>query len=357
MHMEAHAPANSWVVQLDAFGSDHFALVQRALRPVKPWEVRIRVRAASLNFLDLLVAQGQLSSEVSEVTLPLVPLSDCAGEIVEIGSEVHRFKIGDRVSPASMPGWKTGPFAAQMISTIPGAGANGVLGEYFTGDQHGFVHIPEAFSFAEAATLPCAALTAWNALFEQSKLRPGQTVLVQGFGGVSTFALQFAAAIGARVIAITGSDVYIEKLRSLGALHVINYKREPEWSRFVLEVTAGEGVDHIIETVGAATLDQSIKAAAVGGTISLIGALSGATGNFETLPILTKALHIQGIIFGSVEMFERMNWTIDSLGIEPVIDCKFDVQEIAAAFEYLQAGRHFGNVVIDVAADYSVNAR
>jgi NADPH:quinone reductase-like Zn-dependent oxidoreductase len=350
MAMRAGEDARYTVVQLNAFGLDNFALAERRLRRLEPWEVRIRVRAASVNFRDLLVARGQLANRLRRIRLPLVPLSDCAGEVVEVGSEVERLEVGDRVSPAVIPGWIAGRFD-NGAGTNLGVTVDGVLGEYFTGDQRGFVRTPEELSFEEAATLPCAALTAWNALFEQGNVKPGQTVLVQGAGGVSVFALQFAVAAGARVIATTGSQAKTEKLRRLGATHVVDCTREAEWSRSVLELTGGCGVDHVIETGGADTLDQSIKATAVGGTISLIGMLTGATARFDALPILAKTLHIQGIVIGSVEMFERMNGTIESLGIRPLIDRTFEMQDVAKALEYLQTGRHVGKVVIRIGTD------
>jgi NADPH:quinone reductase-like Zn-dependent oxidoreductase len=333
------------VAQLSAFGLDHFVFGERSLASLKPSQVRIRVRAAALNHRDLLVARGLYSSEIK---LPLVPLSDCAGEVIEIGAEVERFTIGDRVAAALLPDWLAGPFSPELARHTLGGTLDGVLGEFFTADERSFVAAPDALSFEEAATLPCAALTAWNALFEHGNLKPGQTVLVLGSGGVSSFALQFALAAGARVIATSGSEAKLEKLRQLGATHVIDYAQEPEWSRAVLEASGGTGVDHVIETGGAGTLDQSIKATATGGVISLIGTLSGAAGRFDTLPILAKTLRLQGIVAGSVEMFERMNGMIDTLAIKPVIDRTFDMEEIAAALMYLESGRHFGKVVIKV---------
>jgi NADPH:quinone reductase-like Zn-dependent oxidoreductase len=333
------------VAQLEAVGPDHIAIVRRALTRLEPSQVRVRVRAASLNHRDLLVIRGHFADQLR---LPLVPLSDCAGEVVEIGADVKRFKIGDRVAAAPMPKWVTGPFSSPMLASALGGAADGVLGEYFSCDQRAVVAISDWLSFEEAATLPCAALTAWNALFEQNDLKPGQTLLVQGSGGVSIFALQFAVAAGARVIATSCSDLKLERLRELGATHVVNYRRMPDWSRTVLELTNGAGVDHVIETGGAGTLDQSIKATAVGGCISVIGVLTGATGTFDTLPILKKMLRLQGIVVGSVEMFERMVGTMENLDITPVIDRTFDMQDIAAALKYLESGRHIGKVVVRV---------
>jgi NADPH:quinone reductase-like Zn-dependent oxidoreductase len=268
--------------------------------------------------------------------------------VIEVGRAVDRFQIGDRVSSAQMPDWTAGPFKAEKVHSALGGAVDGVLARYVNGHQRGFVKIPETFSFEEAATLPTAALTAWNALFEVGDLKPGETVLVQGSGGVSVFALQFALAAGAQVVAITRSEAKAGRLERLGAEHVIRHEREPEWSRAVLEVTGGVGVDHVVETGGAGTIDESIKATAMGGSISLVGLLTGAGGRLDMLPILAKTLRIQGVVVGSVEMFERMIGMIEHLGIRPVIDKAFEMQEIAAALEYLKSGRHLGKVIIKV---------
>jgi NADPH:quinone reductase-like Zn-dependent oxidoreductase len=346
LQMRAQMPEQNRVVQLNAFGLSNFTLAARPLTRLEPSKIRIRVRAASVNFRDLLIARGQLSDHTTNITLPLVPLSDCAGEVIAIGRDVDRFEVGDRVSPAPLPRWLVGPFESGLGKHVLGVTIDGVLGEYFTGDQQSFVEIPDTLSFEEASTLPCAALVAWNALFEHGDVKPGQTVLLLGSGGVSVFALQFAVAAGARVLVTTGDEAKAERLRELGAAHVIDYRGCPEWSRSVLELTGGAGADHIIETGGARTLEQSIKSAAVGGKISLVGMLTGATGTFGTAPILRKTLCLQGIVLGSIEMFERMNGTVDSLEIKPVIDRMFEMRDIAAALEYLESGRHIGKVVI-----------
>src|SRR5258707_10957292 len=303
MNLTESAPRTNRVAQLNAFGPGNVAIVERPLLDIKPSEVRIRVRAASLNHRDLLVARGQLSADTK---LPLVPLSECAGEVTEIGSEVSRFRFGDRVVAAQIPDWGSGRFSREVMSSPLGWAADGVLAKYFTGDQGRFVAMPDGLSFEEAATLPCAALTAWNALFEHGDLKPGQTVLVQGSGGVSTFALQFALAAGARVFAITGSPSKVASLQSLGAEQVVLYKSEAEWSRAILELTGGDGVGHVVATYGAGTIDESIKAAAVGGNICLVGLLSGAGGRVDMRPLLAKTLHVHGVVSGSVEMLERI---------------------------------------------------
>ena len=344
--MSASEARTNLVAQIDAFGFEHLRIVERPLVPLRHHEVRIRVRAASLNYRDLQVALGHHSFRVTDIRLPLVPLSDCAGEVVECGHAATRFQVGDRVASAQMPDWIAGTFKPENAKSALGCAVDGVLAKYFSGHQRGFVKIPEALSFEEAATLPTAALTAWNALFEVGDLKPGETVLVQGSGGVSIFALQFALAAGARVLAITGSAPKVGRLERLGAERVIRYETEPEWSRAVLEATGGVGVDHVVETGGAGTIDESIKATAIGGSIGLVGLLTGAAGRLDMLPILAKTLRIQGVVVGSVDMFERMIGMIEHLGIRPVIDETFEMQDIAAALEYLKSGRHVGKVIV-----------
>jgi NADPH:quinone reductase-like Zn-dependent oxidoreductase len=338
-------PRANVVAQLDTFGLDNVSISARPLQTLADSDIRVRIRAASLNHRDLLIARGEFSPIAP---LPLVLLSDCAGEVVAIGRGVDRFEIGDRVVGAPLPACIGGPSADEWLASALGSRIDGVLGEYFTGDQNSFVGVPKEFSFEEAATLPCAALTAWNALFESGDLRPGKTVLVQGSGGVSIFALQFALAAGARVIATTSSDLKADVLRELGAAHVIKWNQQPDWSERVLKLTGGSGVDHIIETGGSGTLDQSIKSAAVGGRISVIGMLTGAYGAFDTRPILRKTLSLQGIVAGSVEMLERMVGMLEALQIKPVIDRTFEMQDIVSALKYLESGRHVGKVAIRV---------
>ena len=346
--MDAPVDRANLVAQIDAFGFEHLRMLERPLVPLHREDIRIRVHAASLNYRDLLVALGQISSRISEILLPLVPLSDCAGEVIEVGRSVDGVRTGDRVCLAPMPAWTVGPFKTEYMQSLLGGAVDGVLATYVSGHQRSFVKIPETLSFEEAATLPTAALTAWNALFELGDLKPGETVLVQGSGGVSIFALQFALAAGARVFAITGSPAKVASLQSLGAEHVILYKSEAEWSRAILELTGGAGVDHVVETCGAGTIDESIKAAAVGGNICLVGLLTGAGGRVDMLPLLAKTLHVHGVVYGSVEMLERMIGMIEHLGIHPVIDQEFEMRDLAAALEHLSAARHIGKVVVRV---------
>jgi NADPH:quinone reductase-like Zn-dependent oxidoreductase len=239
-----------------------------------------------------------------------------------------------------------GPDDAKAASAMGGA-INGMLAEQVCLNAEGLVHFPEHLSFEEAATLPCAAVTAWNALFRSGGLRPGETVLLQGSGGVSTFALQFAKMAGARVIATSGNGAKIARLRQMGADEVLNYKTTPEWDKPVRDVTHGVGVDHIVEVCGAGTLPLSMKAVRRGGHIALIGVLAGR-GEVDPRPLLLKAIRLQGIFVGSREMFEEMNRAISLAGLRPVVDRVFGFQEVIDAMRYLESGAHFGKVCIRV---------
>jgi len=343
--MSDSATARNIAAELSAFGLENIAFVERPLPSLGPSQIRVRVRVASLNHRDLLIVQGRFREPPM---LPRVPLSDGAGEVIEVGCDARRFKVGERVVTTIMPDWLNGPYTPAMMANALGGGTDGVLCKYFSADEHAFIAIPEGFSLEQAAALPCAGLAAWNALFEHGNLKPRQTVLIQGSGGVSCFALLFASRSGARVIAISSSDSKCERLRQLGAAHAINYKQHLDWSAQVLELTDGVGVDHVVETGGAGTLDQSIKSAAVGGTISVIGMLTGAYGMFDAFPILRKTLRLQGIVGGSMEMFERMCAMIEALGIHPVIDRTFSMCDVDAALRYLESGQHVGKILIRI---------
>ena len=306
-------------------------------------EVLIRVRAASLNFRDLMVLKGTYNPKI---TLPAVPLSDGAGEVVAVGPGVSKFKAGDRVAAAFMTGWVSGPPTEASAKTALGAGGTGMLAEQVILPESGLVSLPDHLSFEEAATLPCAAVTAWHALISEGKLKAGDTVLTLGTGGVSVFALQFARMHGARVIATSGSDEKLVKVRALGASETINYKTNPEWDRTVRELTNGEGVDHVVEVGGADTLSRSLRAVKVGGKVSLIGVLSGGVAEVNVLPILMRNLRILGIFVGSRTMFEEMNRAIALHKLMPVIDKVFSLDGAAEAYHHLQSGQHFGKVVI-----------
>lgn len=328
--------------QLTDFAVKAIEECQREIRAPQGHEVLIAVKAASLNFRDLMVARGIYSKAIK---LPVVPLSDGAGEVIAVGDKVSRFQVGDRVSANFMPEWISGPVNAETSKTSLGAFVDGVLQEQKIFNEDALVHIPAHLSYEEAATLPCAALTAWQALIVKGQLKPGKTVLVLGTGGVSIFALQIARFCGAEVIATTSSDKKAAQLKELGAVHVINYKTTPNWDDEVLAFTKGRGVDHVIEVGGAGTLDRSLKAVSTGGHVSLIGVLA-AGGQFNPIPILMKAIDVRGVFVGSRTMYEDMNRAISLHKLKPVIDRVFPASEIVGALEYLASGQHFGKIVI-----------
>jgi NADPH:quinone reductase-like Zn-dependent oxidoreductase len=309
-----------------------------------PGQALVRIHATSLNYRDLLVAKGHYSRHLP---LPLVPLSDGAGEVVEIGPGVTRVKPGDRVAPIFMQAWIEGGPTEEKAKSALGAAIDGVLAEFVVLGQDGLVPVPDHLSFEEAATLPCAAVTAWHALFGEGSIKPGDTVLVQGTGGVSLFALQFARMAGARVIATSSSDEKLERVRALGASDGINYKTTPDWDRRARELTGGRGVDHVVEVGGAGTLPRSLNAVRMGGRIGQIGILSGA-GEVNPIPILMKNVHVQGIFVGSRAMFEDMNRAIGLNQLRPVVDRVFDFDEARDALRHMESGAHFGKIVIRV---------
>lgn len=306
-------------------------------------EVAVRVRATSLNYRDLMMVRGQYNPKLA---LPIVPLSDGAGEVSAVGQGVTRFKPGDRVASAFMPGWVSGaPNEAKARSALGGGGA-GMLAETVVLPAEGVVAVPDHLSFEEAATLPCAAVTAWHALVVEGQLKAGDTVLVQGTGGVSVFALQFARLHGARVIATSSSDEKLQRMLALGASDGINYKTTPDWDKAALKLTGGEGVDHVVEVGGVGTLNKSLRVAKMGGRVSLIGVLTGGSAEVGIFPVLMKNLRVQGIYVGSVGMFELMNRAIALHAMKPVIDRVFPFEEAAEAYRHLASGTHFGKVVI-----------
>ena len=325
-------------------GIDALQLQEKPVPRPGPGQVLVRIRAASLNYRDLLMVSGNYSRNLP---LPLIPLSDGAGEVVETGEGVSRWRQGDRVAGTFFQDWDGGEITDRAANSALGGAIDGVLAEYALFREQGLVPLPAHLSFEEGATLPCAALTAWHAL-QSGQLTCGQSVLTLGTGGVSLFALQFARACGARVIATTGSEAKAERLRALGISDIINYKTEPSWENKVWEVTGKRGVDLVVEVGGAGTLGKSLKAVRVGGHISLIGVLSGATGEVNPLPAVMKGVCIQGIYVGSREMFEAMLRAIELHDIHPVIDRVFPFVEAREAYHYLQSGAHFGKVVIAI---------
>ena len=305
-------------------------------------QVAVRVRAVSLNFRDYLVAMGRYNPRMP---LPRVPMSDGAGEVVAVGEGVSRWKVGDRVAGAFMQSWLAGPYLDVYGKSALGGAIDGMMAELVVLSEDGLVEVPAHLSFEEAATLPCAAVTAWNALFESGSVKPGQTVLVQGSGGVSVFALQFAKAAGARVIATSSKADKLEKLKALGADWVLNYRDVPEWGKAIAK--AG-GVDHVVEVGGVDTLEQSLVAVNGGGTVSVIGVLTGILGNLNIAPILHKHLRVQGIYVGSRAMFENMNRAIGQSHLRPVVDSVFEPEKVQVALRYMESAAHFGKIVVGV---------
>lgn len=329
--------------EFDQFGLKNLRLVDRPVPTPAPDEVLVRIRAASLNYRDLMIVSGTYNPRMK---LPAIPFSDGAGEIAQVGKAVTEWKVGDRVCSVAIPGWTGGDLSLEASRTAIGAGRHdGVASEYRIFRRDALVRSPGNLSFDEASTLPCAALTAWHALKVSGGLQAGETVLTLGTGGVSVFALQFAKLVGARVIATSSSEQKMERLRLLGADETINYRETADWDRVVLEMTGGLGVDHVIEVGGTGTLQRSVKAVRFGGHIALIGALDTA-GEFNPIPIFMKGIRMQGIFIGSRQMFEEMNSAIEKSGLRPVIDRTFEFGQAVEALEHLRSGAHFGKVVV-----------
>lgn len=314
-----------------------------------PGEVLVRVRASSLNYHDYCVVVGQIPTAEGRV-----PMSDGAGEVVEVGPAVQadatapRWRVGDAVMGTFFPRWHDGPVSKEACEGVPGDNIDGYACEFATVPAAALTRQPSGYSHAEAATLPCAALTAWRALMVEGQLKSGEVVVVQGTGGVSIFALQFAKAAGATVIATSSSDEKIERLNQLGADHVINYRSTPQWARAVSELTGGVGADHIVEVGGSATMQQSLRAARVGGHIAMIGVLSGREGPLSTALLMWKNLRVQGITVGSRAHQLAMVRGIEATGLKPVVDVHFPLERIADAFRHQEAGRHVGKIVLEV---------
>lgn len=307
-----------------------------------PNQVLIRMKAASLNYRDLLTiadAEGNKDG--------LVPLSDGAGEVQAVGHDVRHWKVGDRVSTAFFPTWRSGAFSPAHLAVALGGGqTDGVLGDYVLAHQDAIVAIPEQLTFDQAATLPCAGVTAWQALFSRGRIEAGQTVLVQGTGGVALIAMQLAHAAGARVIVISSSDEKLARAKQLGAWQGINYRATPDWDRPAIELTGGIGVDHILELGGPSTYDRSIAAIAPGGQIAQIGVLSGFGSQPNMTPLQFKNASVNGICVGSVEHFSALNRFIAQHAIVPVIDRQFGFGDVPQAYDHLRAAGHFGKVCI-----------
>ena len=323
-------------------GLGSIALSQRPDAAPLRGQIVIRMRAWSLNYRDLLIVNDNYGGLKPD---HVIALSDGAGDVVAVGADVRRFKVGDRVSPTFSSSWIAGPMTAADPPLFRGAAVDGVLAEWVACDEHHAVRVPDHLSYQEAACLPCAALTAWNALFGPRPLLSGQTVLALGTGGVSTFAILFASAAGARVIATSSSDDKLDVIRELGASETINYRTFPEWQQEVLRLTNGRGVDHVVEVGGGGTIDRSVASAAVGGQIHMIGALSAGALNPRSL-VAWKTL--RGVMVGSRADHEAMNKMVEHHLIRPLVAKVFPFEEAVQAYRYLESGAHMGKVVIEL---------
>jgi len=336
-------------LRLNAFGLDNLALEPTTLPALGPSDVHVRFHAASLNYRDLMIVLGQYNPGMQ---LPRILGSDAAGEVVAVGAAVTRFNPGDRICSLFFQDWLDGEIQPLTGKSALGGVIDGVFATERVLPESGIIHAPAHLSFEEAATFPCAALTAWNALVEQGHLRAGQTVLIQGTGGVSLFALQFAKMHGATAILTSSSDEKLDRGRRLGAGHIVNYKSTPDWDKIAKDLTRNIGVDHVVEVGGQGTIARSLSAVRPSGHVHVIGVLSGtgldAGPSIDVRSILTKSVHINGIYVGSRAMCERMNAAIAANKLKPVIDRVFPFADFRSAFEHMQNGSHFGKIVLSL---------
>ena len=330
--------------QIPAFGIDSLDFVERPTPAPGPGEVLVGVRAVSFNFRDLLIVKGFYNPKLA---LPRIPCSDGAGEVVAVGAGVTAFSQGDRVAGIFMQNWQDGPLTTAKMKGALGGDIDGMLADYVILKEAGLVRVPDHLSFQEAATLPCAAVTAWNAL-AAGEVRPGSTVLIQGTGGVSIFALQFAKLRGARVLCTSSSNAKLERAAEMGLDAGHNYRDDPDWDRWAVEQTNGEGIDLVVEVGGMGTLGRSLRAIRPGGVIAQVGVLSGAAEMFPIPLILHKVAHIQGIYVGSRRDFIEMNRAISLAELRPVGE-EFHWTQAREVLERMEEGSHFGKLVLTVA--------
>jgi NADPH:quinone reductase-like Zn-dependent oxidoreductase len=331
--------------RISRFGLEHLEQVELPTPQPGRGQVLVRIHAVSLNFRDLLMTRGLYNPKMA---LPRIPCSDGAGEVVAVGDEVSRLRVGDRVAGIFMQHWLEGSLTPAKARGALGGDVDGMLAEYVVLDENGVVPFPEHLSFAEAATLPCAALTAWHALVHAAAVKAGDTVLIQGTGGVSLFALQFARLLGARVLGTSSSAEKIARARALGLQDAVNYREHADWAAWVQEQTGGAGADLVVEVGGAGTLNQSLQAVRTCGTIAQIGVLTGLSEPVSLAPVLHKQVRIQGIYVGSRAMFEEMNKAIALAKLRPVVDRIFPFTDARQAMQHMASGAHFGKIVIAV---------
>jgi NADPH:quinone reductase-like Zn-dependent oxidoreductase len=334
-----------WATELRGTGNDALVEVERARPEPAAGQLLVRVKAASINYRDLALIRGDYGSGHQ---FPLIPLSDGAGEVVSVGEGVTRYKAGDRVIFAMRPLWQNGVPTRKAITTSLGMTLDGVLAEYKVADEAHVVRTPAHLTDEQAASLPIAAVTAWSALVIGGGLRAGQTVVVQGTGGVALFALQFAKHLGARTILLSSSDEKLERGRALGADHLINYWRTPEWGVQVVELTGGEGAEHVLDIGGQTTIEQSLEAVRPSGNIYLVGFLGGSKLEIDLTRVFRRAVSMRGLSVGSIATFEEMNAAIEAWHLEPVIDRVFERNQLGAALNYMGTGAQFGKIALRV---------
>ncbi|MEM7281849.1 MAG: NAD(P)-dependent alcohol dehydrogenase [Pseudomonadota bacterium] len=322
-------------------GLDNLTVVEQDQPTPGPHDILVRWHATSLNFHDYLVAKGAIP-----VAEGRIPMSDGAGEVVAVGDYVSSWQPGDKVMSLFFPNWQGGRPVAANTAAICGESVDGFAAEYSCVTENAVTEIPHGYSYAEAATLPCAAVTAWRALVVEGQMKSGDTVLVQGTGGVSLFGLQLAKAANATVIATSSSEEKLDKLRSMGAQHVINYKGDEKWGKTVSKLTSG-GVDHVIDIGASATIAHSVDAVAYGGHITAVGILGGRKGQFDFPKLFFKHARITGVAVGSREMQQDMVKAIDVSSWKPVLDRSFTLEELADAFRHQESGAHFGKIVVE----------
>jgi len=332
--------------RISSFGIDQLEAFEAPEPKAGPGQVVVKIHAASLNFRDLMMVKGFYNPRME---LPRIPCSDGAGEIVEVGEGVSDVKIGDRVAGIFMQRWLDGKPSAAKQKAALGGDIDGMLAEYVVLASTGVVRLPEHLSYEEAATLPCAGVTAWNAVVTKGGIEPGETVVIQGTGGVSIFALQFAKLLGARVLGTSSSDEKLERAKSLGLDAGFNYKNQGDWADWVVAETEGQGADLLVEVGGSGTFAQSLKAVRIGGAIAQIGVLSQTQEPLQIAPILRKQVRVQGIFVGSREHFVAMNRAIALSGLKPAIGSVFAFEEAKAAFQKMEGASHFGKIVLLVA--------
>jgi NADPH:quinone reductase-like Zn-dependent oxidoreductase len=329
--------------EIQEFGIDKLALVEREKPTPGPGQALVRMTAACLNYRDYMMVGGAYNPRLKR---PLVPLSDGAGVVEDVGPGVTRVKKGDRVAACFFQKWIEGPPTKEKANSALGGAIDGMAREYAVFSEEGLVLAPASLNDVEVAALPCAAVTAWHALFGHASTVPGDTVLLQGTGGVSIFALQFAVAAGLRTIITSSSDEKLALAEKLGAHETVNYKTMPNWDEAARKLTGGDGVDHVIEVGGSDTLMRSIKALRTHGAISVIGVLGGADAAITPVALLVNSLRIQGIYVGSRNMFEQMNRAIEFHKIKPVVDKTFAWTELKEALRYMESQRHFGKICL-----------